>query len=216
MFNSETLESCTGLVNVDDVSEKTMKILLHYFYTSELLPTWRDEDTVVEFTYSAGKYQMTYVLELLDDLLGSEADAEVTYRDVQLLNVAGKLSLKNAETRLLQQIKDKMMKVKASDELFKLFGLEQCKSEEDWGKLGNLLEGNGDKLEESMDLKIVDYALGNLEYEQLFNNRGLQALASVQKYCLKNVERILLKRFAVTASKVQNADELFAIFGDGN
>lgn len=124
MFRSKMSEDQTGIVDVKDITEKTMSILLHYFYSGELLPSWKDEDTVVEFTYAAGKYQLTGILELLDDVLGTRDEEDATQTDVRLVDLAAKLGLKNAEKKLLERIADKTEKVKSRDSLFRLYGLD--------------------------------------------------------------------------------------------
>ncbi len=215
MFNSGNLETSIDTVKVDDVSEVTMKILQHYFYTHELLPFWCDEDNIVEFTYAAGKYQLAHVLELLDDHLGMEVDGDIGNRHVQLLSLAAKWCLKKAEMRLLQQVKDKVKIVEGSGEVFKLFSIEFCcKSETGWGNGENLQEGNEDKYDERKSLKLFDYAIRNLEGHE-FNSRDLQVWGLVEKYCLKNVENILVQRFKEKVNKVESAEELFAIFEQG-
>ncbi len=201
------LETSNNVLKVDDVSKKTIKILLHYFYTSNLLPIWCDEDVIVEFTYAAGKYEIALVLELLDDLLGIQVIGNAGNCLVQLLSLAWKLCLKKAEMRLLLQVKNKVEKMESSDELYKIFGRlvlstgHWCKSETGWGKGENLQEGNDDKYDEST-LKLIDYALRTHLEEQEFNSRDLQVLALVRKYSMKNVESILLARFLETVSKV--------------
>ncbi len=88
MFRTDFSENQTGIVIVKDVAAKTMKILLHLFYAGELLPSWKDPDTVVELTYAAGKYQLTNVLKLLDEVLGSRDEEDATSIDVQLFELA--------------------------------------------------------------------------------------------------------------------------------
>jgi hypothetical protein len=122
MIRSKMSEDQTGIVDVQDVTGKTMSILLHYFYSGELLPSWKDEDTVVEFTYAAGKYQLTGILELLDHVLGSRDEEDATQTDVLLLDLAAKLGLKNAEKKLLERIVAKTTKIQSRDELFGLYG----------------------------------------------------------------------------------------------
>lgn len=124
MFRSEFSENQTGIVNVKDITAKTMGIFLHLFYSGELLPSWKDQDTVVEFTYAVGKYQLTNVLEMLDDVLGSRDKEDATYTDIQLLNLAHKLDLKCAEAELVERIKRTTSKVNSRVELFSLYGIK--------------------------------------------------------------------------------------------
>lgn len=102
MFRPEFTETITGTVQVDDISSKTMKVLLKYWYTGKLQPSWRDSDVIVEFTYAAGKYQMTQVLQMLDEVLGYDNNTHKT--DIDMLKLLDKLSLKNAESRMLKRL----------------------------------------------------------------------------------------------------------------
>ncbi|MES2287311.1 MAG: hypothetical protein V4547_16585 [Bacteroidota bacterium] len=111
-------------MNVTDVGAKTTKILLHLFYAGELLPSWKDTDTVVEFTYAVGKYQLTNVLKLLDEVLGSRDEEDDTSIDVQLLDLAQKLDLKTAEKELVERIKRQVPKVTSGAEFFAVYGNE--------------------------------------------------------------------------------------------
>lgn len=204
MFKSEFNESTTGNVGIDDISEDTMKVLLHYFYTGKLLPSWKNEDVVVEFTYAAGKYQLTHVLELLDALLGAENPKNVSHLEVQLLNLADKLSLKNAENQLLRRIVAKMNSIKLSDELFDLFNFDKEASRKNC------------ELQTNDILNIWEHSLGEVNLQDQFNSHGLDLLALVQmKNGLKNIETTLVKGFVEAAGKCASATELFAIFGYG-
>lgn len=122
MFRSDLVENRTGIVNVEDVSAKTMGIFLHLFYTGELLPGWKDEDTVVEFVYAVGKYKLTAVLKLMDEVLGIRDDEDAFHTDIKLLDLATKLDLKKAEKDLLVRIKKAMNKVESGDDFFSLYG----------------------------------------------------------------------------------------------
>jgi hypothetical protein len=213
LLNSEFCERKSGIVKVDDISGKTMKILLHYFYTGDLLTGWSDHDTIVEFTYAAGKYQMTQVLELMDDLFGRGAQKEVSNLDVQLLSLAGKLSLKNAEGRLLQRIITKITEAKTSEDIFQLFGYDG----EDISRNAEMLAG--EKLGESKALEILNHALGigmGILQREEFSQSGLVLLALFQRIgTLRNLEQVLLKKFAEVTSTFACAEELFDFFGDG-
>lgn len=125
MFRSDLTENRSGVVVVNDVNAKTMEILVHYFYTGELLPTWKDDDTVLEFTYASGKYQLTEVLKLLDNVLGSRDTADATHTDVELLGMAHKLHLKTAENELIQRIRTTTNKMNTTTELFTLWGVQK-------------------------------------------------------------------------------------------
>ncbi len=125
MFRSKLSENKTGIVDVKDVSSKTMGILLHFFYTGNLLPSWKDDDTVVEFAYAVGKYQLENILKLLDDVLGSRDENDATYTDLKLLDLAQNLGLKTAEKELLERIKKTTIKVNSAMELFALYGIKK-------------------------------------------------------------------------------------------
>lgn len=126
MFRSKLTEDKTGIVNVDDICEKTMQIILHYFYTGQLLPNWKDKDVIVEFIYAAGKYQMCEVLDminngLLEDIEGSDSKVGC---EMELLSMLHKLTLENAEAWLMKRIVRATNKAKSSAELLALFGVE--------------------------------------------------------------------------------------------
>ncbi len=128
MFRSKLSENQTGVVNMKDISGKTMGIFLHYFYSGELLPSWSDSDTVVEFTYAAGKYQVTKILELLDEVLASWNEEDATHTDIRLLELAGKLGLKTAENKLFEKVVGTTTKLNGREELFALYGIGGHKS----------------------------------------------------------------------------------------
>ncbi len=123
MFRSDLSENKTGIVNVKDVNSKTMGILLHFFYSGELLPSWKDNDTVVEFTYAVAKYQLTNLLAMLDEVLGSRDEEDATQTDVQLLELAKKLDLKNAEQELMERIRNTLGKVNKVEDFLALWGI---------------------------------------------------------------------------------------------
>ncbi len=125
MFRSGLSESKTDIVNVKNVNVKTIEILLHFFYSGELLPSWKDTDTIVESTYAVSKYQLTDVLTMLDDVLGSHDEEEATYQDVQLLELAQKLDLKIAEQELLERIRKTLCKVTKGTEFLALWDIEK-------------------------------------------------------------------------------------------
>ncbi len=209
MLNCDLSEKTTGIIEMSDITSKTMKIILHYFYVGELLPFWRDPDTIVEFTYAAGKYQMTEVLELLDDLLGRKDAYDVDHSDVQLINLAGKLKLGKAEERLLEVIV-KRIKIYAQyrtsvNDIFTLFGFEV----EEKAELADV------ELGESMTLKTMDYLYGNNDSSEEGVNKGMILLAKAQKDGLKKFEKNLLQCIVERAGFVKNAEGLFELFGRG-
>lgn len=124
MFRSDFSENQTGIVNVKDVTGKTMGILLHLFYAGQLLPAWKDLDTVAEFTYAVGKYRLTNVLKLLDGVLGNRDDEDASFVDARLLSLARKLDLKTAEKELVVRIKNGIAKISTGVEFFDLCGIE--------------------------------------------------------------------------------------------
>lgn len=205
MLDSDLSEASNGVVKLDDISAETMKTILHYFYTGELLIEM-NASNIVEFTYAAGKYQMHQVLELLDNLLG-RSDKEASNQDVQLLSLTGKLSLKNAESRFLNRIVTKIQRVKRSEQLFELFGFEK-----DILETAEILAN--EKLGDSYVLEIMNYLLVGTGRVS-FLERGLPFLALLKKRSLKTFEDKLLELFARISKRFKNSEELFAVFGHG-
>ncbi len=123
MFRSNLSENKTGVVIVKDITSKTMDILLHFFYTGELLPAWKNDDTVVEFAYAVGKYQLTSILKLLDEVLAHRDERDATFTDVQLLDMVQKQGLETAEKELLERIKKTTSRVNSGMDLFALYGI---------------------------------------------------------------------------------------------
>lgn len=196
MFRSDFLECSTGQLNVDDISAKTMKILLTYWYTGELLPSWKDEDYVAEFTYAAGKYQMEQVLNMLNESLGKDFTA--SHEGVELLKMVEKLSLKDAECSMLKRIVDKVSQVTSGVELLEMFSLSTENVDEDSFKLLQVLKSYDDALSDKD------------EKDACKEDVKLMVLAC--KLGMKNVESQLLKLISSTVNKVVSASELFKLF----
>lgn len=108
-------EGSSGVIQMDDLSGKTIELLLHYIYTGQLLKCWKEEDVIVEFTYAVGKWQLTEIIELLDDVLGNVQE-QVTSTTAVLLDLANKLSLKKAEAELLKRISKFTVSVENAEE----------------------------------------------------------------------------------------------------
>jgi len=208
MLSCDLSENATGVIRMTDICGKTMKLLLHYFYTGELLPSWRDPDIIVEFTYAAGKYQVASVLELLDDILGRYSGGVVSDKDIQLLNLAGKLKLVNAEGRLLKEIVAEIKKTETSGQLFELFGYEGEEITEIAERMAT------EQVGESRILAIMDFLYGTPAPEDFFK-KGMSLLALAKRGGFQKFEKILLGRFAQSAGNLKNADELFELFGCG-
>lgn len=196
MFGSDFLERSTGLVNVDDISAKTMKILLHYWYSGELLPSWKEADTIVEFTYSAGKYQMTNILQMLNEVIGW--DLEASAFDVPLLKITHQLFLKNAEDRLLKRIVYKIGQAKRGAEILDLFNLTSGNLDEAGFSVPQILKACDDVMLEKSD--------------ENASCQDVRLMTLACKYGRKNVESQLVKRIVGTVVKMNSAEELLALF----
>lgn len=172
-----------------------MKILLKYWYTGELLPSWEDDDIVVEFTYAAGKYEMTQVLKMLDDLLGIAV--KNSEKSIELLKMAQVFSLNYAEARLLKQIVQKVSKIASGADFLDMFALTNISlNEQNFGaseifkSVNDLLSEQGDK-----DACILD----------------IKFMALACKLGMKHVENKFLKRIVGTVKSFNRADQLFAL-----
>ncbi len=109
---SQMTEVQKGEVRVKDIPAKTMKVLLHFLYTGQLLQDeWYKTDTLVELLYAAGKYQLEDLLSFLDQVVGLLCNER---NMVKLINLARKLNLKKAEEDLFNFIKGH---VKTYDEM---------------------------------------------------------------------------------------------------
>lgn len=198
MFESSFLENSTGLVKVDDISGKTMEILLKYWYSGELLPSWKDGDVIVELLYAAGKYQMTNLLNILDDDY-SGLDFQPSEGDVEMLKLVHNLSLENAEARILKRIIKKVSQATKGTEILDLFSLSSDEVDEKF-------------VATFKTLKTFDDALSKKDNNRAcFYDVKLMMLAC--KFEMKNVEIRLLNRIIGTATNVGSTTELFALFG---
>lgn len=197
MFRNEFSEGATGIIRLEDISEKNMKILLRYWYTGELLPSLFDEDTVVEFTYAAGKYQMTDVLQLLNETIGQWNFKNVSKVDVQLLDLSEKLSLEKMEANLLKRIDFHIRNTEQKKDLLNLFG---------WDAV--CLDENDLSIEDA--LKLVEDLIGNTDMVKA-SKMELPLLWKVQKLGLKSLEAKFLERISIIVSKAKCASELFEI-----
>ncbi len=152
---SDFLETSTGIVNVEDISAKTMKILLRYWYTGKLLTTWQDADVVVEFMYAAGKYQITKILKMLDLVLGR--DFKPSDAGVDLLRVVQQLPLKNAENRILKHVVNQISQAKGGAELLDMSPLEMNNLDVRKFSVLEVLKAFDDVLAESNDKPACSY-----------------------------------------------------------
>lgn len=200
MLGSDFLEGSSDEVIVDDVGAKTMQILLKYWYSGELLPSWRDDDIIVEFIYATGKYQITKVLNMLDDFLGLELKAsEVT---VELLRMVQNLGLKNAEAKLLTHIIHKISQVTSGSELLDLVSSEANNLEEK-------------SILTSKILKEIDDVFSKEHYTDACST-DVKLMAFACKFEMKNVEKRLFKRIVSRVNKIGSVNELFALFSLDN
>lgn len=84
MFANEMLESCTGCVEITDVSVETFRIFLQFLYTGSLDEGYFNE----RLKYCADKYQVTTLSDLCAGLLVQQ-DSEkfkVCVRNAQVNN----------------------------------------------------------------------------------------------------------------------------------
>lgn len=93
MFPKQFSEQNVSTIEILDVPSQTIKLLLQYWYTGELLSSLANDDTVVEFLSAVGKFQITELLEMLDSTLGS-SETMGTRQQIDLLRLANKFLLK--------------------------------------------------------------------------------------------------------------------------
>lgn len=117
MFRSTLKEEQSGIIELDDLSGKTVNVLLDYIYSAKINPDWCEPSVIVEFTYAAGKYQFAEVLQFLDEEVGKYCDLSNVG---SLLSLASNLALRNAEAVLLNYIK--VNGIKSAENFFKVFG----------------------------------------------------------------------------------------------
>lgn len=197
ILRSECFDSASSTLNVDDVSEKTMRILLHFWYTGKLLPSWQDSDTVVEFVNAAGKYQITEILNMLNETLGETDSNKSPIYAVSLLEIVHKLSLKSAEQRLLDQLVKSMKDIRNGDEFFIQLGIKV--SEADEPTKVEALEMLNEVLNEGKDIAI--------------SYRHVRLLGLLQKLSLNLLEEKLLAKIVKAANSVKTVEEFFVLFG---
>lgn len=102
MFLTEMVESKTGRVCLDDMSAKTLEVLLKYISTGSLHQNWKSDDVILELTYAAHKYELVVLTDFLDNVLGSICSKT---NALKLSLLANKLGMKKAEMDCLQYFK---------------------------------------------------------------------------------------------------------------
>lgn len=217
MFGSQFSESTTGIIKVDDLNGKTMKLIVHYMYTGQILPTWRDQDVIVDLTYAAGKYELTEILKMLDNVLGDRDYNEATNCDILLLSLSQKLSLKNAESALLGRIVCSMKNFKTSDELLDLMGYEK---ETISLRAGQIVFENPEiakALEDCENLLSEENTPDDILQTTVIGNPATSChdvflLSLAYDHSLKREEACLLRRMIESTNRCKNADELMALF----
>lgn len=91
---------------MEDLSGKTVKVLLHYFYGGVLLKEdWRAEDVILELTWAARKYALENLSVFLDKVL---PEIPFSSSDVmaKLAVLTKTLGMTNAEKGLLSKLKE--------------------------------------------------------------------------------------------------------------
>ena len=99
MLTSNMKEGNERVIKLQDIGGETLKVLLNYFYTGDLLPSWNSAEVIVELTNAAGEYQIEELREFLDSVLGKVCDLDNL---LPLISLAQKLSMKNAVRDLLE------------------------------------------------------------------------------------------------------------------
>lgn len=103
MFDSNLTEGQTGIIQLEDLSGKALALILEYIYGGILSePEWYQPEVIVELTYAAGKYQLTDLLEHLDEVLGVRGKGE---HAGALLALCENLGLEKAEKELMHYVK---------------------------------------------------------------------------------------------------------------
>lgn len=200
IFGSDFLEGSSGEVIVDDVGAKTMQILLKYWYSGEILPSWKDDDIIFEFIYAAGKYQITKILNMLDDCLGLDLKAsDVT---VELLKMVQNLGLKKAEANLQTYIILKISQVTSGSELLDLVAWEP----NNWDER-NIL---------TTKILTQFYDVFSKELYTDACSTDVKLMTFACKFEMKNAEKQLLKRIVSRVNKIGSVNELFALFSLDN
>lgn len=138
MFPKQFSEQSVSTIEILDVPGQTIRLLLQYWYTGELLSSWADDDTVVEFLSAVGKFQITELLEMLDSTLGS-SETKGTRQQIDLLRLANKFLLKNAQQKLTDKIIESITKIRKPDELLALLDNVQLTGEQGCGQDDGML-----------------------------------------------------------------------------
>ena len=99
MLETDMKEGNERVIKLQDVSGSTLKVLLSYLYTGELLPEWKSAEVIVELTNAAGEYQLEELKEFLDNVLGKVCDLDNV---LPLISLAQKLSMTHAKKELLE------------------------------------------------------------------------------------------------------------------
>lgn len=101
--SSTELDEEKSLV-LEEISGKTLNVLLHYLIGGVLLKdVWKADDVILELTWAAPKYQLEGLTEFLDKVLPAIIyDTEIT---AKLALLTKRLGMKNAEKGLLSKLK---------------------------------------------------------------------------------------------------------------
>lgn len=102
MFQSKMKESRTGVIQLNDISSKSVNSLLHYIYTGSLHQDWKSTEVLEELIYAAHKYELHLLIEFFDQVCASVCTLENAGK-VAIL--AKRIGMKKAEAELFKMLK---------------------------------------------------------------------------------------------------------------
>lgn len=105
MFQANMIETETGRVTLDDLSSKTVNVLIHYLYTGKLHDDWKTAAVLEELPYAAHKYELDLLSEFLDLVLGTVCKIFPCKQIAKISVMAKKIGMKRASVELLELIK---------------------------------------------------------------------------------------------------------------
>lgn len=108
MFESQMKEANDGIVRIDDISSKSLDVLLPFMLTGHLnnFDIFMDPELMEGLAYGAQKYILEDLIECLDLNLHRACTKDNCSR---LMGLARKLGMKRAEGKMLQYFKENVM-----------------------------------------------------------------------------------------------------------
>lgn len=106
MFQAQMTEAETGKVNLNDISGKTVRVLLQYINTGTLHYDWIALEVLEELPYVAQKYELELLLDFLDKVLGTVCKRYSNKELVKVAVMTTKLGMKRAAKELFMAIKE--------------------------------------------------------------------------------------------------------------